>query len=317
VGFLDEGWSGKSLKRPAVSELLTEVEADHVESVVVWRWDRLTRDTGDGSTLTKLFVDHGVKVYSVNEGELDLTSASGRMQIGVHGAFAQFYRDSLIENTKMDQRKAAESGPWINRAPTGYTMINKFLQPNDDALLVTRVFELRASGLGYQAIADDVGFTYSTVQHICHNRVYLGESRLGDEWFPRGLHAPLVSEEQFNGAQRGHTPGVRRSKDLLSGKVRRGLCGRVAGVRYNDRNQAMYLCCHRGKGCRQPGRSAQGLQRAARVGFTVLGADADLQATIRLQLSQDSVGGPDRTSLAGCIHKRLQRATEAASGPLR
>ena len=98
-----------------------------------------------------------------------------------------------------------------------------------------------------------------------------------------------------NAAQRGHTPGVRRSKDLLSGKVRCGLCGRVAGVRYNDRNQAMYLCRHRGEGCRQPGRSALGLQRAARVGFTVLGADADLQAAIRLQLSQDPVGGPDRT----------------------
>ena len=54
-------------------------------------------------------------------------------------------------------------------------MINKYLQPNDDAALVTRVFALRASGLGYQSIADDVGFTYSTVQHICHNRVYLGE----------------------------------------------------------------------------------------------------------------------------------------------
>ena len=294
VVFIDEGWSGKNLKRPAVREMLAEVEAGQIESVVVWRWDRLTRDTGDGSTLTKLFVDREVKVYSVNEGELDLTSASGRMQIGVHGVFAQFYRDSLIENTKMGQRQAAESGHWINRAPTGYTMINKYLQPNDDAPLVTRVFALRASGLGYQAIANDVGFTYSTVQHICHNRVYLGESRLGDEWF-RGRHAPLVSVEQFNAAQRGHTPGVRRSKDLLSGKVRCGLCGRVAGVRYNDRNQAMYLCRHRGEGCRQPGRSALGLQRAARVGFTVLGADADLQAAIRLQLSQDPVGGPDRT----------------------
>jgi site-specific DNA recombinase len=293
VVFTDEGWSGKNLERPAAREMLALVEAGDIGSVVVWRWDRLTRDTGDGSRLTKLFVDHEVTVYSVNEGELNLTSASGRMQIGVHGVFAQFYRDSLIENTKMGQRQAAESGRWINHAPTGYTMVNKFLQPNDDASLVTRVFDLRASGWGYQAIADDVGFTYSTVQHICHNRVYLGETRLRDEWFD-GHHAPLVSLEQFNAAQRGHTPGKRRSKDLLSGKVRCGICGRVAGVRYNDRNQAMYLCRNRGAGCRQPGRSAKGLHRAARLGFKVLGADADLQAAIRLELSQQPSGGPAR-----------------------
>jgi len=197
--FKDEGWSGKKLARPAMREMLAQVEGDQIGSVVVWRWDRLTRDTGDGSQLTKLFTDHGVKVYSANEGELDLTSASGRMQIGVHGVFAQFYRDSLIENTKMGQRQAVESDHWINRAPTGYLMVNKYLQPNDDAPLVTRVFDLHAFGLGYQAIADDVGFTFSTVLHICHNRVYLGETRLRDEWFP-GLHAPLVSLEQFNAA---------------------------------------------------------------------------------------------------------------------
>ena len=185
--FKDEGWSGKNLDRPGVHALLAEVEAGGIGNVVVWRWDRLTRDTGDGSRLLQLFNDHGVKVYSCNEGELDLTSASGRLQIGVHGVVAQFFLDSLVENTKMGQRQAAESGHWINRAPTGYVMVNKYLQPNDDASLVTRVFDLRATGLGYQAIANDVGFTYSTVQHICQNRVYLGETRSGTSGFPDSM----------------------------------------------------------------------------------------------------------------------------------
>lgn len=135
-------------------------------------------------------------------------------------------------------------------------------------------------------IADEVGFGYGTVQYMCHNRVYLGETRLRDEWLP-GLHPPLVNVELFNAAQRGHTPGKRRSKDLLSGKVRCGTCGRVAGVAYNDRNQAIYRCRHRGQGCPQPGRSALGLRKAARLGISVLGADADLQAAIRHQLTRE------------------------------
>jgi len=78
----DEGWSGKNLDRPAVQELLKLVELGQVKDLLIWRWDRLSRDQGDFATLVKLLDRHGVKVHSVNEGDLDLASASGRMQIG-------------------------------------------------------------------------------------------------------------------------------------------------------------------------------------------------------------------------------------------
>ncbi|HUC14395.1 MAG TPA: hypothetical protein VMS00_08075 [Acidimicrobiales bacterium] len=65
--------------------------------------------------------------------------------------------------------------------------------------LVVRVFELRASGKSYPAIASEVGFKYSTVRHICEYRVYLGGTRLRDEWFP-GIHGALATLELFNEA---------------------------------------------------------------------------------------------------------------------
>jgi DNA invertase Pin-like site-specific DNA recombinase len=235
----DEGWSGKNLDRPAVRELLHLVELGEVSDLLIWRWDRLSRDQGDFALLVKLFDRHGVKVHSVNEGDLDLASASGRMQIGVHGVFAQYYRDQIVENTRMGQRQAAEQGRWLNRAPTGYDMINGHLVPNDMAPLVQRIFTLRAAGASFPAIS----------------------------------------------SHRSHIKGQRRSKDLLSGRVRCGLCGRVAGVHYNDRNQAIYRCRHRGQGCAQSGRSANGLHRAAVLGLRVLASDLDLQEAIRTQLT--------------------------------
>jgi len=295
----DEGWSGKNLERPSMRELLALVEANEVDHLLIWRWDRLSRDQGDFATLVKLFERHGVSVHSVNEGDLDLASASGRMQIGVHGVFAQYYRDQIVENTRMGQRQAAEQGRWLNRAPTGYDMINGQLVPNDMAPLVRRVFTLRASGASFPVIAADVGIEYSTVRHISLNRVYLGEVRLGDDWFP-GLHEALVDSELFHASDRGHTKGQRRSRDLLSGRVRCGLCGKVAGVNYNARNQAIYRCRHRGQGCDQSGRSAKGLQRAALLGLRVLADDMALQVAIRHQLSEgrreQAPRGPSATS---------------------
>jgi site-specific DNA recombinase len=303
----DEGWSGKNLERPAMRELLRLVEADEVEHLLIWRWDRLSRDQGDFSRLVKLFTEHKVTVHSVNEGDLNLASASGKMQIGVTGVFAQYYRDQIVENTRMGQRQAAERGRWQNHPPTGYDMINGELIRNEMAPVVQRIFTLRAQGASYPEIAAEVGVKYSTVRSICINRAYLGEVKYSGEWFA-GVHAPLVNEQQFNAAQRGHTKGQRRSKDLLSGKVRCGLCGRVAGVHYNDRNQAIYRCRHRGTGCHQSGRAANGLHRATVLGMRVLASDVDLQSAIRHQLTAhrrtEAPKGPSVTTVIASLKKK-------------
>ena len=185
----------------------------------------------------------------------------------------------------MGSRQAFEQGQWLNRAPTGYDMINGKLVADEMAPLVERMFALRTSGTSYPSIAAETGINYSTVRHILENRVYLGETTYAGQWGP-GVHEALVSETQFQSATRAHTPGKRRSRDLLSGKVRCGLCGRVAGVHDNNRSQAIFRCRHRGTGCTaQPGRSAKGLQRAALLGMKVLSTDEDLQRAIRHELS--------------------------------
>ncbi len=306
----DEGWSGKNLDRPAMRQLLALIESNDVEHLLIWRWDRLSRDQGDFSRLVKLFQEHGVTVHSVNEGDLDLASASGKMQIGVTGVFAQYFRDQIVENTKMGQRQAAERGRWQNHPPTGYDMVNGQLQPNEMAPIVQRIFALRASRLSYLSIENEVGVKYSTVRSICLNRAYLGEVKYSGEWYP-GIHSPLVSESLFNMAQRGHTPGQRRSKDLLSGKTYCGMCGRVEGVHYNNRNQAIYRCRHRGRGCEQPGRSASGLMRAVLLSMRVLKSDESLQAAIRHQLTahrrRQTHTGPSTGSVIASLAKKQRK----------
>ncbi len=98
------------------------------------------------------------------------------------GVAAQYYRDQIVENTKMGQREAAERGRWQNHPPTGYDMVNGHLEPNEMATLVQRIFALRAGGASYPVIAAEVGIKYSTVRSICLNRAYLGQVKYsGDE----------------------------------------------------------------------------------------------------------------------------------------
>jgi site-specific DNA recombinase len=298
-------------------DLIARVESDQVSHLLVWRLDRLSRDNGDISRLVKLFEAHGVKVFSVNEGELDMTSAAGKMQVGVNGVFAPYYRDQIVENTRMGQREAAEKGRWQNHAPCGYDMVNGELAPNEQAPIVQRIFALRAVGHSFQEIADGVDMKYPTVRFISLNRAYLGQVKYSGEWYP-GIHPPLVNEQQFNAAQRVHTPGHRHGRHLLSGTIRCGLCGRVASIRYNDRNQGFFRCGGQGKRCEQPARSANGLERAAVLGLGLLASDNDLQEAIRYQLSAhrraENPKTPSKRSVIASLQKKQRKLLDLHYG---
>lgn len=77
------------------------------------------------------------------------------------------------------------------------------------------------------------GLKYSTARHLLGNRVYLGEVRIKDDWFP-GRHDALVTRGEFDAASRGHVPGRRRGSDLLTGRVRCGMCGKLTAIDPTD-----------------------------------------------------------------------------------
>ncbi len=312
VTFLsDEGLSGKDLNRPALTELTKLVESGEVANVIVWKLDRLTRDSADQSGLIKLFERNCVALHSVSEGRIDVKSASGRMQAGIHGVLSQFFREGLVENVLMGNHQAiAEKGRWLNRAPSGYDMINGYLQPSENAALIPLIFHLRADGKSYNEIEAATGVKFSTVRQICGNRVYLGETRIKDKWYP-GIHQPLVNPEEFSAAQRGNASGQRIGKDLLSGRVICGTCGRRIAIDSNGRGDGIYRCKHRGKGCDVAGRSAKGLHRAAKLAMRVLSNDDELQAAIRQELCgrgpEARAAKPSRSGAVATLRRKRQQ----------
>ena len=278
----DPGKSGKDLDRPGLQQILGMVESGHVDSVVIWRLDRLSRNLGDLILLSERFMKLGVGLHSVNE-NFDLSSATGRMYFNIIGSFAQFYREQLAENVRMGMHQAVREGKWVNRPKTGYDLVDGNLVPNGDSDRVREIFQLRAAGMSYQAIEDRTGVRYSTVCAILGSRIYLGEVLLNGEWFP-GNHEPVITAEEFEAAHRGHVPGRRRGGDLLSGRVVCGLCRKRMAVEQNGDGRVMYRCRHRGTGCDQPRRTNKGLHLAARLGLRLLAQDLELQAAIREEL---------------------------------
>ena len=290
----DPGRSGKDLDRPGLQQVLAMIDQGHVSNVLTWRLDRLSRNLGDLIMLADRFGQAGVALHSFTE-KIDLSSATGRMFYNILGSFAQFYREQLAENVRMGMQQAVRQGKWVNRPKTGYDLVGGELVPNDMATVVRRIFTMRGEGVSQGRIAEATGVKYSTVLAILHSRIYLGEVQMNGEWFP-GRHEAIITPELFAAAHRGRIKGRHKGTDLLSGKVRCGLCRRLMAIDQNGQGNRHYRCRHRGEGCAQPRRTNVGLLRAAVLGLRLIGDDAELQAAVRRELDRartpaDKAGG--------------------------
>jgi putative DNA-invertase from lambdoid prophage Rac len=100
-------------ERPGFSKLLDRLESGDV--LIVTKLDRLGRNAMDVRATVESLADMGVRVHCLALGGVDLTSAAGKMTMGVLGAVAEFERDLLIERTQAGISRARDQGKVFGR----------------------------------------------------------------------------------------------------------------------------------------------------------------------------------------------------------
>ena len=95
----DGGFSGGSMDRPALRKLLSDVEAERIDVIVVYKVDRLTRSLADFAKLVELFDAHNVSFVSVTQ-SFNTTTSMGRLTLNVLLSFAQFEREVTGERIR-------------------------------------------------------------------------------------------------------------------------------------------------------------------------------------------------------------------------
>lgn len=116
--MVSETVSGSSAiaRRPEFQQLMNRLEQDDV--LIVTKLDRLGRDAIDVSSTVAKLAELGVRVHCLALGGVDLTSAAGRMTMGVINHVAQFERDLLIERTHAGLARAKADGSVLGRPAT-------------------------------------------------------------------------------------------------------------------------------------------------------------------------------------------------------
>nr|WP_280996319.1 recombinase family protein [Marinitoga okinawensis]CAI4093963.1 Site-specific serine recombinase [Marinitoga okinawensis] len=152
--IVDDGVSGKTLKRDGLNKVIHMINEDMVDGIVVAKLDRLTRSVSDmGFLLNKVFKNH--ELFSVSE-NVDTRTASGRLVLNVLVSVAQWERETIVERTKDALKAKRDRGEKTGGdIPFGYDILNGKLVSNDnEQKVISYIKRLRNKGYGYKKIAN-------------------------------------------------------------------------------------------------------------------------------------------------------------------
>jgi site-specific DNA recombinase len=311
----DGGFSGGNTDRPALKRLLANIEADLIDTVVVYKLDRISRSLLDFLSLLRFFEKHDVDVVSVTE-PVNTNTPMGRAFINVLLSFAQMEREVAAERTRHKIESARRKGKWTGgHPPLGYDLApegGKLVVNTDEAALVRRIFEMYAEKPSLIEISQELNrrgwlkkawttrsgktsgggaWDRRTLSNFLRDPIYIGKQKLGDEVFP-GEHKGIVPKVLFEKVQRLLDRNLRdrgastRNKHgaLLRGLLRCAACDATmtfAPAKTNGRVYRYYRCSaasRKGHGtCPAPSVSADKIEQFVVEQIRRIGSDPALQ----------------------------------------
>lgn len=107
----DGGYSGGTMKRPALQELFQDIESGFIDMIVVYKIDRLSRSLLDFTKMIELFDRHNRSFISVTQ-NFNTADSMGRLMLNVLLSFAQFEREISGERIRDKVAATRKKGMW-------------------------------------------------------------------------------------------------------------------------------------------------------------------------------------------------------------
>jgi DNA invertase Pin-like site-specific DNA recombinase len=247
----DGGFSGGSMERPALKQLLADVSAGKVNTVVVYKIDRLTRSLLDFSKIVEAFDAQKVSFVSITQ-QFNTTTSMGRLTLNILLSFAQFEREVTGERIRDKFAASKKKGMWMGgNVPFGYRVENRQLviEPTEAAALreiyrqylklgnVTDVRSYLESGK-LRSRTNKL-FSRGALYHLLGSRIYIGEIAHRGQIYP-GQHEAIIDRKTWDAVAeqlRSNAPRLNRPR-ATTPSLLTGLVFDTEGVRYTPTHTA-------------------------------------------------------------------------------
>ncbi len=236
ASYDDGGFSGATMDRPALHQLLADITAGRVDTIVVYKIDRLTRSLADFAKIVEILDARGASFVSVTQ-QFNTTTSMGRLTLNVLLSFAQFEREVIGERIRDKIAASKKKGMWMGGVPPlGYGVRDHKLvmidSEADTVRLILRRYvelgsvrllqaELEARGVRSKSWTSVSGrlvggksFSRGALYLMLQNRTYLGEIVHKGQFHP-AEHTPIIDQPLWDAVQ-----------EQLAGNTARRQCGR-------------------------------------------------------------------------------------------
>jgi site-specific DNA recombinase len=265
----DGGYSGGTLDRPGLEELLADIDAGQLDCVVVYKVDRLSRSLLDFARLMERFEKHSISFVAVTQ-QFNTITSLGRLTLNILLSFAQFERELIGERTRDKMSAARRKGKWVGGKPVlGYDIDlggRRLVVNAKEAERVRQIFELFHSERSLSAVVDELArrrwttkswtskrgirhggraFTPASLSRLLSNTVYAGRVEYRGVVY-QGEHAAIVDVplwEAVNLELRQHAvrpKSIHKQNALLAGLLFCKSCGRPMIATYTSRGTLRY-----------------------------------------------------------------------------
>src|SRR5207302_1854931 len=222
TAYDDGGLSGGTLERPALQRLFADIAQRRVETVVVYKVDRLTRSLMDFAKIVELFDRHGVTFVAVTQ-QFNTTTSMGRLTLNILLSFAQFEREVIGERIRDKIAASKKKGMGMGGVPPlGYrAQDRKLVIAEGEAEIVRAIFrryaelgsvrllkdELEVRGIKSKSWTSTAGrrigdkpFSRGALYLMLQNRLYRGEIVHKGQSHP-GEHPPIIDPPLWDAVQ--------------------------------------------------------------------------------------------------------------------
>jgi len=164
--FSDKGSARKIAGRPGLIDLLCMVKKESIDAVIVYRLDRMFRNTKDALNIIEEFKKHKAAFHSFTE-KIDTDSPQGVFFLTILASFATMERQLIAERIKDVLNSKRERNELISHIPPyGYDVteikngsgktIKKLIENSKEQRRIRKMLLLREQGLTYEQIADEL-----------------------------------------------------------------------------------------------------------------------------------------------------------------